>query len=64
MAKGLLLGNGINARLDIGYLSVIGIGERFKKNVLVYSVIIKKFWGYKLREIFGKLWKIKVANWE
>jgi hypothetical protein len=54
MAKGLLLGNGINARLDIGDLSVIGIGERFKKNVLVYSVIIKKILGVQIKEDFWK----------
>lgn len=32
MAKGLLLGNGINSRLCINDLSVECIAERFKKN--------------------------------
>lgn len=32
MAKGLLLGNGINSRLCINDLSIECIAERFKKN--------------------------------
>lgn len=40
MARGLLLGNGINSRLCIWDLSVKNIADRFKKNVLVYLNLI------------------------
>lgn len=52
MAKGLLLGNGINSRLCINDLSVECIAERFKKNVLVYSVIINNIFGVQIAEDF------------
>lgn len=54
MAKGLLLGNGINSRLCINDLSVECIAERFKKNVLVYSVIINNIFGVQIAEDFLK----------
>lgn len=52
MARGLLLGNGINSRLCIGDLSVKNIADRFKKNVLVYSIIINNIFGVQIEEDF------------
>lgn len=52
MAKGLLLGNGINACLGIDDLSVACIGERFKKNMVVYSVIIQNLFGVQIEDKF------------
>lgn len=52
MARGLLLGNGINSRLCIWDLSVKNIAERFKKNVLVYSIIINNIFGVQIEEDF------------
>ena len=46
MARGLLLGNGINSRLCIWDLSVKNIADRFKKNVLVYSIIINNIFSH------------------
>ena len=52
MARGLLLGNGINSRLCIWDLSVKNIADRFKKNVLVYSIIINNIFGVQIEEDF------------
>ncbi|MBO5192185.1 MAG: hypothetical protein J6C22_14445 [Bacteroides sp.] len=54
MAKGLLLGNGINAYLGIKELSVKDIGERFGKNVAVYSSIIQNLFEVQIEEQFFK----------
>ena len=62
MAKGLLLGNGINSRLCINDLSVECIAERFKKNVLVYSVIINNIFGVQIAEDFLKNSEISVSK--
>lgn len=52
MAKGLLLGNGVNAYLGIKDLSVVCIAERFRNNIVVYSSIIEKLFGVKIKEDF------------
>lgn len=52
MVKGLLLGNGMNARLNINNLSVACIGERFGANILVYSGIIQNVFGIQIKETF------------
>ena len=39
MARGLLLGNGINSHLGIKDLSTNRIAERFKKNVSAYPAL-------------------------
>lgn len=52
MAKGLLLGNGINAFLGIEGLSVACIGKRFRKNVVKYSVIMQNLFGVQIGEEF------------
>ena len=62
MAKGLLLGNGINSRLCINDLSVECIDERFKKNVLVYSAIINNIFGVQIAEDFLKNSEISVSK--
>lgn len=54
MAKGLLLGNGINAYLGIKELSVMDIGERFRKNVAVYSSIIQNLFELQIDDQFLK----------
>lgn len=54
MAKGLLLGNGINSCLEINNLSIACIGERFRNNVEVYSPIIENLFGVELKEDFWK----------
>lgn len=41
MAKGLLLGNGINAYLGIEDLSITCIGERFRMNMVVWQRITR-----------------------
>ena len=50
MAKGLLLGNGINSRLCIKGLSVEDISRRFTKNVFAYSVMINNLFGVQITE--------------
>ena len=52
MSKGLLIGNGINARLGIDDLSVARIGERFRKNVMVYSIFIQSLFNVEIQEDF------------
>lgn len=52
MSRGLLLGNGINARLGIKNLSVESIGNRFNKNVLIYFDIIRVLFHVELEEKF------------
>lgn len=52
MVKGLLLGNGMNARLNINNLSVACIGERFGANISVYSGIIQNVFGIQIKETF------------
>ncbi len=47
-----MLGNGINSRLCIWDLSVKNIADRFKKNVLVYSIIINNIFGVQIEEDF------------
>lgn len=55
MARGLLLGNGINSRLCIKDLSVDCIAERFEKNVLVYSGIINNIFGVQIEDFLKNL---------
>lgn len=52
MAKGLLLGNGINACLELKDLSVACIEERFRNNVGIYSPIFENLFGTKIKENF------------
>lgn len=52
MARGLLLGNGINAYLGIKDLSVMDIGQRFRKNMIVYSAIIQNLFEVQMEEKF------------
>ena len=52
MVKGLLLGNGMNARLNINNLSVACIGERFGANISAYSGIIQNVFGIQIKEAF------------
>ena len=54
MAKGLLIGNGINARLGIKDLYAKCIYERFIENISVYSVIIQKLFGVQIKDDFIK----------
>ncbi|MBR1701596.1 MAG: hypothetical protein IJ716_06520 [Lachnospiraceae bacterium] len=52
MAKGLLLGNGINARIGIRELSIKDIGKRFYHNMEVYTPVIEKVFGVITNEEF------------
>ena len=52
MARGLLLGNGINACIGIEDLSREVIQQRFLYNVKVYSPIIESLFGVKIDEDF------------
>lgn len=52
MAKGLLLGNGINACLGLNDLLVDCIEERFRNNVGIYSSIFENLFGIKINENF------------
>jgi len=52
MARGLLLGNGINACIGIEDLSVKDIGKRFLYNVEGYSPIIENLFGVKINGAF------------
>lgn len=52
MAKGLLIGNGINACMGIKDLSVACISERFRKNVKIYSEIIQNIFNVQIEENF------------
>lgn len=54
MAKGLLIGNGMNARLGIKDLYVKCIYQRFIENVSVYSVIIQKLFSVPIKDDFIK----------
>ena len=54
MARGLLLGNGINACIGIEDLSIKDIGQRFLYNVEEYSPIIENLFGVKINENFRK----------
>lgn len=62
MAKGLLLGNGINARLGIKGLSVECIARKFIKNVLAYSIIFKNIFGVLIPEDFLKISELSVSE--
>ena len=50
MAKGLLLGNGINARIGIKGLSVSEIKERFRHNIYKYIPLLEALYGIALSE--------------
>lgn len=52
MAKGLLMGNGINARLGIKDLYTEYIFQRFIENVSVYSIMIQKLFGVQVKDDF------------
>ncbi len=52
MAKGLLIGNGINACLGIKDLYVKCIHQRFIENISVYSVIIQKLFSVQIKDDF------------
>lgn len=54
MARGLLLGNGINACIGIEDLSIKDIGQRFLYKVEEYSPIIENLFGVKINEDFRK----------
>ena len=54
MAKGLLIGNGMNARLGIKDLCVKCIYQRFIENVSVYSIIIQKLFDVQIEDNFIK----------
>lgn len=54
MVKGLLIGNGINARLGIKDLYVKCIYQRFIESVSVYSIIIQKLFDVKIKDDFIK----------
>lgn len=62
MAKGLLLGNGINARLGIKGLSVECIARKFIKNVSAYSIIFKNIFGVLIPEDFLKISELSVSE--
>lgn len=62
MARGLLLGNGINSRIGIAGLSVMHIAEKFVKNVSVYSVLIEKVFGVQIRNDFGKILELPISE--
>lgn len=55
MAKGLLLGNGINTCLGIKDLSVKDIGQRFRKNVTVYATIIRNLFEVQVEDFLKDL---------
>lgn len=57
-----MLGNGINSRLCINDLSIECIAERFKKNVLAYSVIINNIFGVQIAEDFMNNSEISVSK--
>ena len=52
LARGLLLGNGINARIGIEDLSIKDIGQRFLYNVKGYSLMIENLFGVKINGVF------------
>lgn len=52
MAKGLLIGNGINARLGIKDLYTEYIFQRFIENVSTYSIIIQKLFNVQIADDF------------
>lgn len=62
MARGLLLGNGINAHLGIKDLSVGSIAERFKRNILIYSKLIYGIFGVNIAEDFFKSVDMQTSN--
>ena len=54
MAKGLLIGNGINARLGIKDLYTEYIFQRFIENVSTYSIIAQKLFNVQIADDFIK----------
>lgn len=52
MVKGLLIGNGINARLGMKDLYTEYIFQRFIENVSVYSIMIQKLFGVQVKDDF------------
>lgn len=54
MVKGLLIGNGINARLGIKDLYAKCIYKRFIENIPAYSVIIQKLFSVQINDDFIK----------
>jgi len=52
MARGLLLGNGINARIGINDFSIKSIANRFQENVRTYFPIFENLFGVKINEDF------------
>lgn len=55
MAKGLLLGNGVNICMGIKELESSRIGERFRKNVSIYVEIIQNLFGVQVEEFLIQL---------